>query len=231
MGEHYEHLSLEERCQISQLRAAGQSIRQIAAAVDRPPSTISRELTRNSGAQLGYKPAYAQEQARARRWTGSRLERDDRLRTMVLDCLARGWSPEQVAGRLARQRAESQVQARLAGPQRRLASQLHPRPRLDRPAAKQRPTPALARPLGSRSDALRHLRPGDPRRPRAQIPLPAACQAAQQSRSADRPTTSRLARAPARRAAPNHHLRQGHRVRSPPSAQHPTRYANLLLRY
>src|SRR5713226_2436000 len=105
MGEHYEHLSLEERCRIAQLRADGQSIRQIAAAVDRPPSTISRELTRNSGAQLGYKPAYAQEQARARRWTGSRLERDDGLRTVVLDCLARGWSPEQVAGRLARQRA------------------------------------------------------------------------------------------------------------------------------
>ncbi len=97
---------MEERCQIAQLRAAGQSIRQIAAAVDRPPSTISRELKRNSGAQIGYKPAYAQQQARARRWTGSRLERDAELRTLVLDCLARGWSPEQVAGRLARQRAE-----------------------------------------------------------------------------------------------------------------------------
>src|SRR5216683_1703331 len=71
MGEHYEHLSLEERCQIAQLRAAGQSIRQIATAVDRPPSTISRELKRNRGAQLDYKPGYAQEQARARRWTGS----------------------------------------------------------------------------------------------------------------------------------------------------------------
>jgi IS30 family transposase len=106
MGEHYDHLSLEERCQIAQLRGDGQSIRQIAAALDRPPSTISRELKRNSGAQLSYKPGYAQEQARARRWTGARLERDDALRILVLDCLARGWSPEQVAGRLARQRAE-----------------------------------------------------------------------------------------------------------------------------
>src|SRR5439155_22944337 len=106
MGEHYEHLSLEERCQIAQLRADGQSIRQIAAALDRPPSTLSRELKRNSGAQLGYKPGYAEEQARARRWTGSRLERDDALRTLVLDGLARGWSPEQVAGRLARQGAQ-----------------------------------------------------------------------------------------------------------------------------
>ena len=106
MGEHYEHLSLEERCRIAQLCGDGQSIRKIAAALDRPPSTVSRELTRNSGAQLGYKPAYAQQQAAARRWTGSRLERDEALRTVVLDCLARGWSPEQVAGRLARQPAE-----------------------------------------------------------------------------------------------------------------------------
>src|SRR6266851_131449 len=109
MGEHYEHLSLEERCHIAQLCADGQSIRQIAAALDRPPSTLSRELKRNGGAQLGYKPGYAEEQARARRWTGSRLERDDALRTLVLDCLARGWSPEQVAGRLARQRAQPAV--------------------------------------------------------------------------------------------------------------------------
>ncbi len=106
MGEYYDQLSLEERCRIAQLRGDGQSIRQIAAAVDRPPSTISRELRRNSGAQLGYKPSYAQEQARARRWTGSRLERDAALRALVLDCLRRGWSPEQVAGRLARQHAE-----------------------------------------------------------------------------------------------------------------------------
>src|SRR3546814_10628806 len=38
----------------------------------------------------------------ARRWTGTRLERDDALREAVLDRLAQGWSPEQVAGRLAR---------------------------------------------------------------------------------------------------------------------------------
>src|SRR3546814_5281848 len=39
----------------------------------------------------------------ARRWTGARLDRDDALRGEVLDRLASGWSPEQVAGRLARE--------------------------------------------------------------------------------------------------------------------------------
>jgi transposase, IS30 family len=101
MGQSYEQLSLEERCAIARLREAGQSIRQIAAALDRPPSTVSREMKRNSGSQVGYRPGYADEQARARRWSGSRLERDEGLREAVLDRLAGGWSPEQIAGRLA----------------------------------------------------------------------------------------------------------------------------------
>jgi len=100
MGEHYEQLSLDERCTIAQLREAGQSIRQIAAALDRPPSTISRELKRNSGSQVGYKASYAQQQASARRWSGCRLDRDDDLRDKVLLRLKAGWSPEEVAGRL-----------------------------------------------------------------------------------------------------------------------------------
>jgi IS30 family transposase len=96
---------LEERCTIAQLQQAGQSLRKIATALGRPPSSISRELKRNSGVQVGYKPGYAQEQAAARRWTGSRLEGDAELRTLVLDGLRRGWSPEQIAGRLKQQHA------------------------------------------------------------------------------------------------------------------------------
>jgi transposase, IS30 family len=109
MGGGYEQLSLEDRCEISGLQAAGVSVRQIAAALDRAPSTISRELKRNGGRTAGYKPSYAQQQARARRWTGSRLERDALLRTAVLEGLRRGWSPEQVAGRLAREQGRKVI--------------------------------------------------------------------------------------------------------------------------
>ena len=101
MGRSYAQLSLEDRCTVARLQADGRSIRQIAATVDRAPSTISRELKRNGGRQVGYRPGYAEEQTRARRWSGSRLEREPELRRTVLDRLARGWSPEQVAGRLA----------------------------------------------------------------------------------------------------------------------------------
>jgi len=103
MGRKYEQFSLDERCEIARLQAEGRSIRQIAAALDRSPSSISRELKRNRGRQVGYRPGYAQEQTKARRWVGSRLDREPALRRDVLNRLAKGLSPEQVAGRLARE--------------------------------------------------------------------------------------------------------------------------------
>src|SRR3546814_9810696 len=84
-------LSIEERCSIARLHEDGQSIRQIAAALDRQPLTIAREVKRNSGAKVGYQPAYAQAQANARRWTGTRLERDDALQIGRAACRERGW--------------------------------------------------------------------------------------------------------------------------------------------
>ena len=109
MGRSYEQLSLEDRCEIARLQAEGHSVRQIAAALDRAPSTISREIRRNRGAAHCYKPSFAHEQRQARRWTGSRLEREAGLRRAVLERLASGWSPEQIAGRLARERGRKVI--------------------------------------------------------------------------------------------------------------------------
>jgi IS30 family transposase len=53
---------------------------------------------------VGYKPGYAEEQAMARRWRGSRLERQPELRAEVLERLAQGHSPAQVCGRLRLER-------------------------------------------------------------------------------------------------------------------------------
>ena len=95
----YRQFSIEERCEIARRRQAGESIRQISAALDRSPSSIARELERNSGS-TGYKPSYAGEQAHARRWRGSRLLRQPELQERVLKLLKLGLSPEAVAGRL-----------------------------------------------------------------------------------------------------------------------------------
>jgi transposase, IS30 family len=109
MARAYVQLSFADRCEIARRRAEGQSIRQIAAALDRAPSSVARELKRNTGRKVGYQPAYANQQTRARRWKGSRLYRKPDLQKAVLDRLAQGWSPEQVAGRMAREAAPDRV--------------------------------------------------------------------------------------------------------------------------
>lgn len=103
MGIRYKQIAIEERCEMARLRAVGHSVRQIAASLDRAPSTVARELTRNGSRTGAYQPVYADQQTRARRWCGSRLDRDSGLRDLVLSRLKQGWSPEQVAGRLAQE--------------------------------------------------------------------------------------------------------------------------------
>lgn len=101
MGRCFKQLTLEDRCEIAWRGQAGESARQIAAALDRSPSSVTRELKRNAGA-AAYKPGFAQEQAQARRWKGSRLVRQPELQARVLDGLSQGQSPEIVSGALAR---------------------------------------------------------------------------------------------------------------------------------
>jgi len=110
MGSSYGHLSFEERCRLAELHRAGTSLRQIAADLDRSPSSISRELKRNAGSQpAGYRPIWAEQQAKARRWTGSKLDRNAALRERVLRDLANGCSPAQVAGRLKLEQGETVI--------------------------------------------------------------------------------------------------------------------------
>ena len=96
-------MSEYERFRIAHLQAAGATQRQIAAALDRAPSTVARELKRNGKPAGRYAPDYAQQASRSRRWRGARLERDAALRDRVLAGFARRWSPQQIAERLARE--------------------------------------------------------------------------------------------------------------------------------
>jgi IS30 family transposase len=57
MPKTYKHLSIEERDILAVLKSQGHSIRQIAAVLNRSPSTLSRELTRNAPpVYTGYYP-------------------------------------------------------------------------------------------------------------------------------------------------------------------------------
>src|SRR4030095_9076984 len=52
-------LTLAEREEISRAMAEGQSIRSIAAQLERAPSTVSRELRRNGGEAAAYRASEA----------------------------------------------------------------------------------------------------------------------------------------------------------------------------
>lgn len=54
------YLSQEERLQIADLRLGGESVRAIATALGRAPSTNSREQTKNSAAGGTYRPYSAE---------------------------------------------------------------------------------------------------------------------------------------------------------------------------
>jgi len=109
--EGYHHLSRDERTRIEILREEGYNTREIANRLDRPPSTIYREIRRNGNADCSYHAVSAQQRARQR-------IRGRPPRTIVAPCweipqgsrawqyfwqkLQQGWSPELIAARYRR---------------------------------------------------------------------------------------------------------------------------------
>lgn len=106
-------LRLVEREEISRGIASGESMRQIAASLGRAPSTISREIARNGGANR-YRACDADGAAwkRTRRPKLCRLAIRRRLQKIVSEKLALNWSPEQISGWLRQRypgKAEMQI--------------------------------------------------------------------------------------------------------------------------
>jgi len=98
--ETYKHISQAERYQIHALMKAGHNQSQIAKVLDRSKSTISRELSRNTGSR-GYRPKQACEMS-ADRAQNSRNA--NTVPAWVNDqaqlLLQLQWSPEQIASKL-----------------------------------------------------------------------------------------------------------------------------------
>ena len=99
------YLSLAEREEIAAGAAAGQGVRAIAARLGRAPSTVSRELRRNSSPVKGrqrYRAVAAQARAeeRARRPKPAKLAVNAELRGWVQQKLEKKWSPEEISCRL-----------------------------------------------------------------------------------------------------------------------------------
>ena len=97
------YLSLLERQRIAALHAQGVGVREVARRLDRSPSTVSRELRRNTAKHdRGYDAPLAHARARARcaRPGRTRLSTDLEPRAVVQAKLEVEWSLEQIAAHL-----------------------------------------------------------------------------------------------------------------------------------
>ena len=101
---HYHQLQPEDRVTIASLKQQNYSVRAIARQLRRSPTTISRELQRNSNPS-GYGSAQAQCRSLQRRRSGRpaiKLHPDAILCHLVVHLLRLRWSPEQIALTLER---------------------------------------------------------------------------------------------------------------------------------
>ena len=90
--------------------ASGDSIRSIAGLLDRSPSTISREISRNGGRHK-YR-AYSAEKLflkKSKRPKPLLLTSNLKLKMLVTKLLQANWSPEQIAGWLKDQSADGKT--------------------------------------------------------------------------------------------------------------------------
>lgn len=99
----YNHFSIEERELIQTMWWERRSMRDIARALNRSHTSVSREMKRNF--PLGYRrytPRLAQERAVEKRKERGRKERlkNEELRSYVINNLRRRWSPEQISLRI-----------------------------------------------------------------------------------------------------------------------------------
>lgn len=99
-------LSLAEREEISRGIAAGTSMRKIAAIINRSPSTVSREISRNGGSTYRAVEADSKAWHQACRPKPCQLVKFPILQGLVARKLSINWSPAQISGWLKQQYPE-----------------------------------------------------------------------------------------------------------------------------
>ena len=100
----YTHLKQSDRDEISILLKKGYSLREIAGAIGKNHSSVSREIKANSTKAV-YDPKLAENKARLKRmrskYQGMKIAGNTKLEIQVAIGLLARWSPEEIAGRIA----------------------------------------------------------------------------------------------------------------------------------
>lgn len=99
----YTHLSTSDRRRLCVFLEMGLSIAEIAKRLSRHRSTLYRELNRNQEDAF-YSAGVAQNktEARAQEKRLKKVESDGVIRDYIIRSLKKGWSPEQISGRMKR---------------------------------------------------------------------------------------------------------------------------------
>lgn len=109
-GRNRDPLTSEDREEISRGLAKGLANKEIATAIRRSESVVSREISRHGG-PVAYRAWKADAEARESRSRPKerKIDEDPELRVRVLADLRKGWSPEEISGRLAFERARGET--------------------------------------------------------------------------------------------------------------------------
>ena len=107
MAKKYDHLTLLERDKITTMLYERKSFGEIALALGRSKSTLSREIKRNASPEyqcyLSHRAHGRSEERRKQSGSRPRLK-NKQIVSFVTAELQEGWSPEQIAGRLPKER-------------------------------------------------------------------------------------------------------------------------------
>lgn len=103
MGTKYSQLDEVQREKLFELLQEGNGKLQIAEKLGCHKATIYRELERNK-CRVGYLPDRAQKMSTARRSKPLKIECNPALKEQIVSQLEAGWSPEQIAGRLKKEK-------------------------------------------------------------------------------------------------------------------------------
>src|SRR5271169_1917696 len=102
----YSQLNLSERSQVEILFGKGYAQKDIALVLDRDPSTICRELKRKVCDAYVVRKAHHKAYVKRKyaKYQGMKITEDMKLEEYVTKYLKKGWSPEQISGRIANDR-------------------------------------------------------------------------------------------------------------------------------
>lgn len=103
-------LTLADREEISRGLACGLTNKEISASIGRRESVISEEINRHGG-RAGYRAhaAHAEAAESRKRPKARKIDTDPELEKRVKNDLRKGWSPEQISGRLTYERRRGET--------------------------------------------------------------------------------------------------------------------------